>query len=100
MVSSFVQKIDVKRLRSLFEEIGSYKMRRVGTKTEGFEWKLKPTTFYNQVTLTYHDTYSTKSVKVFPKWLDSSCGVLRPLRLQTYHHPACSYFQNLFGFEN
>jgi len=27
---------------------------------------LKPTTFYNQVTLTYHDSYSTKSVKVFP----------------------------------
>ena len=66
MVSSFMQKIDVKRLRRLFEEIGSYKMRRVGTKTDGFEWKLKPTTFYNQVTLTYHDTYSTKSVKVFP----------------------------------
>ena len=66
MVSSFIQQIDIKRLRRLFEEIGSYKMRRVGTKTDGFEWKLKPTTFYNQVTLTYHDTYSTKSVKVFP----------------------------------
>ena len=66
MVSSFMQQIDIKRLRGLFEEIGSYKMRRVGTKTDGFEWKLKPTTFYNQVTLTYHDTYSTKSVKVFP----------------------------------
>ena len=66
MVSSFIQQIDIKRLRGLFEEIGSYKMRRVGTKTDGFEWKLKPTTFYNQVTLTYHDTYSTKSVKVFP----------------------------------
>jgi|TARA_B110000467_G_scaffold156591_1_gene170254 TATA-box binding protein (TBP) (component of TFIID and TFIIIB) len=66
MVSSFIQTIDIKRLRGLFEEIGSYKMRRSGTKTEGFEWKLKPTTFYNQVTLTYHDSYSTKSVKVFP----------------------------------
>ena len=66
MVSSFIQTIDIKRLRGLFEEIGSYKMRRSGTKTRGFEWKLKPTTFYNQVTLTYHDSYSTKSVKVFP----------------------------------
>ena len=66
MVSSFMQQIDIKRLRGLFEEIGSYKMRRVGTKTDGFEWKLKPTTFYNQVTLTYHDKYSTKSFKVFP----------------------------------
>ena len=41
-------------------------MKRSGSNTPGFEWKLKPTTFYNQVTLTYHDSYSTKSVKVFP----------------------------------
>jgi TATA-box binding protein (TBP) (component of TFIID and TFIIIB) len=66
MVSSFIQEIDIKKLRSIFERIGSYKMRRKGTNTDGFEWKLKPTTFYNQVTLTYNDTYSTKSVKVFP----------------------------------
>jgi TATA-box binding protein (TBP) (component of TFIID and TFIIIB) len=66
MVSSFKQQIDIKRLRSKFEDIGSYKMRRKGTTIDGFEWKLKPTTFYNQVTLTYHDTYSTKSIKVFP----------------------------------
>ena len=65
MVSNFIQNIDIKRLRSVFEEIGSYKMKRRGN-ISGFEWKLKPTTFYNQVTLTYHDTYSTKSVKVFP----------------------------------
>ena len=66
MVSSFIQEIDIKKLRAIFERIGSYKMRRKGTSTDGFEWKLKPTTFYNQVTLTYNDTYSTKSVKVFP----------------------------------
>ena len=46
MVSSFMQTIDIKRLRGRFEEIGSYKMRRKGTTTDGFEWKLKPTTFY------------------------------------------------------
>jgi TATA-box binding protein (TBP) (component of TFIID and TFIIIB) len=66
MVSNFIQTIDIKRLRAAFEEIGSYKMKRNGGTTEGFVWKLKPTTFYNQVTLTYHDSYSTKSVKVFP----------------------------------
>lgn len=66
MVSNFIQEIDIKRLRAAFEEIGSYRMRRKGTNSEGFEWKLKPTTFYNQVTLTYNDNYSTKSVKVFP----------------------------------
>jgi hypothetical protein len=76
MVSSFIQDIDIKRLRGLFEEIGSYKMRRSGTKTEGFEWKLKPTTFYNQVTLTYHDTLQHQvcqgiSLTVRSRWLDA-----------------------------
>jgi TATA-box binding protein (TBP) (component of TFIID and TFIIIB) len=66
MVSNFLQNIDIKRLRAFFEDIGIYRMKRAGSNTSGFEWKLKPTTFYNQVTLTYHDTYSTKSVKVFP----------------------------------
>src|SRR6056300_889420 len=66
MVSNFIQNIDIKRLRAVFEDVGTYRMKRSGTTTEGFEWKLKPTTFYNQVTLTYHDSYSTKSVKVFP----------------------------------
>ena len=60
MISSFKREIDIKKLRSIFEEIGSYKLRRDGSNTEGFEWKLKPTTFYNQVTLSYHDNYSTK----------------------------------------
>lgn len=32
----------------------------------GIEWRRKYTTFYNQVSLTYTDCYSTKSVKVFP----------------------------------
>lgn len=66
MVSSFAQVIDIKKLREAFERVDSYRMRRQGMDVDGFEWKLKPTTFYNQVTLTYHDTYSTKSVKVFP----------------------------------
>lgn len=67
MVSSFIQDIDIKKLRYVFENMDSLKLKRSGTSGEGgFEWKLKPTTFYNQVTLTYHDKYSTKSVKVFP----------------------------------
>jgi len=66
MVSSFMQDIDIKKLREGFESIGSYKLRKEDSTVGGFEWKLKPTTFYNQITLTYHDTYSTKSVKVFP----------------------------------
>lgn len=66
MVSSFIQVIDIHRLRRMFEHIGVYTLRRKGSEMNGFEWTLKPTTFYNQVTLTYRDMYSTKSVKVFP----------------------------------
>ena len=99
MVSNFIQNIDIKRLRSVFEDIGTYRMKRSGTETDGFEWKLKPTTFYNQVTLTYHDSYSTKSVKVFPNGsiqVAGCCDLFDCKRIITID----SYFQSLFGFEN
>jgi len=68
MVSSFGREINIQKLREGFERVGSLRLKRVKASGDagGFEWKLKPTTFYNQVTLTYHDSYSTKSVKVFP----------------------------------
>jgi TATA-box binding protein (TBP) (component of TFIID and TFIIIB) len=66
IISKFLQDIDIHRLRSKFQECGSIKIRIKGSTSDGFEWKLKPTTFYNQVTLGYTDEYSTKSVKVFP----------------------------------
>jgi TATA-box binding protein (TBP) (component of TFIID and TFIIIB) len=68
MVSSFGREINIQKLRESFERVGSLRLKRVNAAgdTGGFEWKLKPTTFYNQVTLTYHDSYSTKSIKVFP----------------------------------
>ena len=39
---------------------------RFNCEVNGVEWRRKYTTFYNQVSLTYTDCYSTKSVKVFP----------------------------------
>ena len=66
MISNFMEEIDIKKLRTAFEKLGSIKLRRCGSKFDGFEWKLKPTTFFNQITLTYEDAYSTKSIKVFP----------------------------------
>ena len=44
----------------------SVKLRMKGSKSDGFEWKLRETKFYNQVTLGYVDNVSTKSIKVFP----------------------------------
>ena len=100
MVSSFVQEIDIDRLRTTFERIGSYKMRRQGSKMYGFEWKLKPTTFYNQVTLTYHDTYSTKSVKVFPNGSIQVAGCCDLFDCKRIITQLIFIFKNFLGMTN
>ena len=66
MVSKFLDSIDIQKLRNRLTELGPIKIKREGSKFEGFEWKLKNTKFYNQITLGYTDGYSTKSIKVFP----------------------------------
>ena len=66
MVSTLSDAIDIHKFRSRMEKLGSVKLHMSDSKSEGFEWKLKSTTFYNQVTLGYQDAYSTKSIKVFP----------------------------------
>ena len=100
MGSSFVQEIDIDRLRTTFERIGSYKMRRQGSKMDGFEWKLKPTTFYNQVTLTYHDTYSTKSVKVFPNGSIQVAGCCDLFDCKRIITQLIFIFKNFLGMTN
>lgn len=100
MVSSFVQEIDIDRLRTTFERIGSYKMRRQGSKMDGFEWKLKPTIFYNQVTLTYHDTYSTKYVKVFPNGSIQVAGCCDLFDCKRIITQLIFIFKNFLGMTN
>jgi len=67
MVSSFNKPLDINRLRMCFEKITPIRVKMSGKEnTEGYEWVLKPTTFYNQITLCYKDMYSVKSIKLFP----------------------------------
>ena len=66
IISKYLQNIDIQKLRGKLETADVIRIRTKGSTFEGFEWKLKPTTFYNQVTLGYIDQYSTKSIKVFP----------------------------------
>jgi TATA-box binding protein (TBP) (component of TFIID and TFIIIB) len=66
MVSMSEVKIDIHKLRDIFTKLGTIRIKIKNGKGDGFEWKLKPTTFYNQITLGYIDQYSTKSIKVFP----------------------------------
>ena len=66
MCSKFLQEIDLKKFRENFEKMGSIIVRQKGSKFRGFEWKMKETAFYNQVTIGYEDAYSRKSIKLFP----------------------------------
>lgn len=66
MCSKFLQEIDLKKFRENFQKLGSIIVRHKGSKFRGFEWKMKETAFYNQVTIGYEDLYSRKSIKLFP----------------------------------
>ena len=66
MCSKFLQDIDLAKFREEFTKLGSVIVRRKGSRFRGFEWKMKETAFYNQVTIGYQDQYSRKSIKIFP----------------------------------
>lgn len=67
MVSSFIHSIDIPKLKEAITNAGEIRLKMTNSKSEkAFKWSLKPTTFYNQITLVYKDDYSTKSIKVFP----------------------------------
>lgn len=102
MVSSFIQKIDIKKLRYIFENLETFNLKRSAENTRdgGFEWKLKPTTFYNQVTLTYHDTYSTKSVKVFPNGSIQVAGCCDLFDCKRIITQLTYIFKTFLGMEN
>ena len=65
MISQFKRNINIKFLKKFFEEY-HLKLSRTDRKKRKFVWKMKNTTFYNQISLVYEDHHSTKSVKVFP----------------------------------
>ena len=65
MISKFVNPIDIHTLRDRLTKLGPLKINAKGS-SKPFEWELKTTKFYNQITLGYTDEYSTKSIKLFP----------------------------------
>ena len=72
MVSSFMQQIDIKRLRGLFEEIGSYKMRRVVPKqmvlSGNWNRRLSTTKWLWLITTVTAQSLSRYSPTVRSKW--------------------------------
>lgn len=65
MVSSFSKSLNIKKIREVFEK-SPIRLHRNTVDNKPIIWSLKPTTFYNQITLTYEDCYSVKSIKIFP----------------------------------
>ena len=65
MISQFKRGINIQFLKTFFEEY-ELKLARKGKEKRKFIWRMKDTTFYNQISLVYEDYHSTKSVKVFP----------------------------------
>ena len=63
MISKLGQDINLEAFRANFKPVH---VRVKGTTGKGFEWTMKKTTFYNQVTIGYRDAYSQKSIKLFP----------------------------------
>jgi TATA-box binding protein (TBP) (component of TFIID and TFIIIB) len=63
MIAKFERDIDLPAFREKFKPL---KIRAKDSSFEGFEWNLKKTTFYNQVTIFTRDQYSNKSIKLFP----------------------------------
>ena len=63
MISKLGQDINLEAFRANFKPVH---VRVKGTTGKGFEWTMKKTTFYNQVTIGYRDQYSQKSIKLFP----------------------------------
>ena len=66
MISKFQTGIDLPKFRENFTKLESVRVRPVGSTCSGFEWRMKDTAFYNQVTIGYVDHYSRKSIKIFP----------------------------------
>jgi len=64
MISNFDKPINMEKIKYAFEKVSPIIVGKTGSK--GNIITLKPTTFYNQITLVYKDIYSTKSIKIFP----------------------------------
>jgi len=68
MISSFQKSIDIEKLKRCFQKLApiKLKLRNATKKSCAVEWLIKPTKFYNQITLCYTDDFSQKSIKLFP----------------------------------
>ena len=98
MLCKFLQEINLEKVREAFAD-GPIRIRRKGAFTNGFEWTLHETTFYNQVTIGYEDQYSHKSIKVFPNasFQVAGCSDLRDCKRIV--HQLAFLMQTIMGIQ-
>lgn len=65
---------DTQKFKDNFRKLGKVLIRHEGSNFSGFEWTMSETSFYNQVTVSYRDKYSNKSVKIFPNGSVQAAG--------------------------
>lgn len=62
------------KFKENFRKMGKIRVRHEGSNFSGFEWTMSDTSFYNQVTVSYRDRYSNKSIKIFPNGSIQAAG--------------------------
>jgi hypothetical protein len=65
ITAKFENEIDVHKIRENMEKLKTVTIRLKGAEN-GNVWAIREVPFYNQVSVAYTDSYSTKSVKIFP----------------------------------
>jgi TATA-box binding protein (TBP) (component of TFIID and TFIIIB) len=79
MLSKFNCELDLDKIEKVFRRIRKIRIRVKGSNFEGYEWRRKYTTFYNQITLVYQDQYSNKNIKLFPNGSIHVTGCASPV---------------------
>ena len=65
LVADSKRSIDTAIFKERMLAVGDVKIRPKGKDTQPFIWQVKNTEFYNQVTMSCTDMFSTKSIKIF-----------------------------------
>ena len=97
MVSKYMHDIDIPKLKEIFKNKTINVDMENSKEKNTFKWTVKPTTFYNQITLVYIDDFSTKSIKVFPNGSLQVAGCSDLFDCKRIISELCTLFEKYLG---
>jgi len=97
MVSKYMHDIDIPKLKEIFKNKTINVDMENSKEKNTFKWTMKPTTFYNQITLVYIDDFSTKSIKVFPNGSLQVAGCSDLFDCKRIISELCTLFEKYLG---